>query len=241
MARIKIKRVYAPVEEDDGVRILVDRVWPRGLSKDKAKIDVWLRELAPSTDLCRWYSHVPERWPDFLQRYHTELDLNPQAVKRILELACQGRITLLFASGEPEKNNAMALKLYLEEKLQGNCEDPQEDNMGLREEFERRREQLNALVFKEANLPIKRLFALDSDVYADGALPRKTKELLGLVASLVLRCDDCVYYHLIQAKENGVRKEEAVEALAVALVVGGSIVIPHLRRAFALLKELWGE
>lgn len=111
--------------------------------------------------------------------------------------------------------------------------------MGRREEFEQERERLNALVLREANLPIKRFFALDADVYADGALPRRTKELLGLVASLVLRCDDCVSYHLIQAKESGVRKEEVVEALAVALVVGGSIVIPHVRRAFALLEELW--
>ena len=112
--------------------------------------------------------------------------------------------------------------------------------MGKREEFEREREHLNALVLGEANLPIKRFFALDSQVYEDGALPRKTKELLGLVASLVLRCDDCVSYHLIQAKEQGATKEEVVEALAVGLVVGGSIVIPHLRRAFLLVSELWG-
>lgn len=112
--------------------------------------------------------------------------------------------------------------------------------MGKREEFERERELLNALVLNEANLPIKRFFALDSQIYEDGALPRKTKELLGLVASLVLRCDDCVSYHLIQAKEQGVPKEEVVAALSVGLVVGGSIVIPHLRRAFAFLSELWG-
>lgn len=93
-------------------------------------------------------------------------------------------------------------------------------------------------MLNKANLPIKRFFALVSDVYADGALPRRTKELLGLVASLVLCCDDCVTYHLIQAKEMGVKEEEAMEALAVGLVVGGSIVIPHLRRAFALMEEL---
>lgn len=113
--------------------------------------------------------------------------------------------------------------------------------MGRREDFERERERLNELLLREANLPIKRFFALDSDVYAEGALPRKTKELLGLVASLVLRCDDCVSYHLIQATETGVTKEEVVEALAVGLVVGGSIVIPHLRRAFQLLMELYGN
>ncbi|HAF71231.1 MAG: Alkylhydroperoxidase AhpD family core domain protein [Acetothermia bacterium 64_32] len=113
--------------------------------------------------------------------------------------------------------------------------------MSRREDFERRRRELNALVLRGANLPIKRFFALDSDVYGEGALSRRTKELLGLVASLVLRCDDCVSYHLIQAKENGVSREEVVEALAVGLVVGGSIVIPHLRRAFELVSELWGE
>lgn len=113
--------------------------------------------------------------------------------------------------------------------------------MGRREEFEHAREQLNARVLREGNLAVKRFFALDADVYGEGALPRRTKELLGLVASLVLRCDDCVSYHLIQAKDKGVRKEEVVEALAVGLVVGGSIVIPHLRRAFALVGELWGE
>ena len=110
--------------------------------------------------------------------------------------------------------------------------------MSRKEEFER--ERRDALVSQEANLPINRFFALDSLVYEDGALPRKTKELLGLVASLVLRCDDCISYHLIQAKDLGVTKEEVVEALGVGLVVGGSIVIPHLRWAFLLVSELWG-
>ncbi len=113
--------------------------------------------------------------------------------------------------------------------------------MGRREKFEEERANLNELVLRRANLAIKRFFALDSDVYADGALPRRTKELLGLVASLVLRCDDCISYHLIQAREAGLRREEVLEALAVGLVVGGSIVIPHLRRAFALLEELFGD
>jgi len=110
--------------------------------------------------------------------------------------------------------------------------------MSRKEEFER--EQLNALVFQEANLPINCFFALDSQVYEDGALPRKTRELVGLVAFLMLRCDDCTSYHIIQAKDLGVTKEEVVEALGVGLVVGGSIVIPHLRRAFLLVSKLWG-
>ncbi len=111
--------------------------------------------------------------------------------------------------------------------------------MGRREEFVRERERLNRLLLREANLPMKQFLALDSDVYADGALPRRTKELLGLVASLVLRCDDCISYHIVQAREAGLSKDEVVEALAVGLVVGGSIVIPHLRRAFELVDELW--
>jgi ribonuclease HI len=103
------------------------------------------------------------------------------------------------------------------------------------------REKLNELVSKRANLLTKRFFALDNDAYEEGILPRKVKELMGLVASLVLRCDDCVTYHLARAKEMGATEEEIVEAMGIALVVGGSIVIPHLRRAYALLEELSGE
>lgn len=110
--------------------------------------------------------------------------------------------------------------------------------MGRREEFFAERERLTALALRRANLVMKRFFALDGAAYADGALPRKTKELLGLVASLVLRCDDCVTYHVCGAWDAGASGEEIAEAMSVALVVGGSIVIPHLRRAAALLDEL---
>lgn len=110
--------------------------------------------------------------------------------------------------------------------------------MGKREEFFAERERLTALTLKRANLITKRFFALDTAAYDDGALPRKTKELLGLVASLVLRCDDCITYHVVGAWEAGATGDELVEAMSVALVVGGSIVIPHLRRAVALLDEL---
>ncbi len=105
--------------------------------------------------------------------------------------------------------------------------------------FLERRDRLNEAVLAQADRTAKRFFALDHDAYAEGALPARTKELLGLVASAVLRCDDCVAYHLVRAKEEGVRKEEVVEALSIALVVGGSITIPHLREAFALLEELY--
>ncbi len=93
---------------------------------------------------------------------------------------------------------------------------------------------------KRANLVAKRFFALDIATYKDGALPRVTKELLGLVASLVLRCDDCITYHMVGAWEAGATGDQLMEAMSVGVVVGGSIVIPHLRRAAALLDELEG-
>ncbi len=106
------------------------------------------------------------------------------------------------------------------------------------EEFRRFRERMNARILEAGNLEIKRFFALDSRAYDPGALDAKTKELLGLVASLVLRCDDCVTYHLVRCKEEGVTDPEFLEALNVGLVVGGSIVIPHLRRAVDTLDQL---
>lgn len=108
-------------------------------------------------------------------------------------------------------------------------------------EFRAFRERMNARILEAGNLEIKRFFALDGRVYEDGVLPARTKELLGLVASLVLRCDDCVAYHVIRCREEGVSAEEIFETLSVALVVGGSITIPHLRRAVDLLDELEGE
>ena len=109
------------------------------------------------------------------------------------------------------------------------------------ESFRRERERLNARVLETATLETKRFFALDGQCYRDGALPAKTKELLGLVASLVLRCDDCVAYHVIRCAEEGASDAELQESFGVALVVGGSIVIPHLRRAVDLLDEVRAE
>lgn len=111
---------------------------------------------------------------------------------------------------------------------------------GRLEEFRTFRERMNARILEQGNLELRRFFALDSRVYEEGALPARTKELLGLVASLVLRCDDCVAYHLIRCREEGVSAEELFEAMTVGLVVGGSVVIPHLRRAAALLDEVSG-
>ncbi|MGH7613991.1 MAG: carboxymuconolactone decarboxylase family protein [Gemmatimonadales bacterium] len=106
------------------------------------------------------------------------------------------------------------------------------------ESFRHFREKMNAAILEAGNLNISRFFALDTRSYEAGALPVKTKELLGLVASMVLRCDDCITYHLIRCREEGVTDAELHDAFAVALVVGGSIVIPHLRRAVARLEEL---
>ena len=104
--------------------------------------------------------------------------------------------------------------------------------------FKEEREALNELILNRENINIKRFFGLDSAVYRDGALDTRTKEMLGLVASVVLRCDDCISYHVIRCKELGVTDEEMFEIFNVGLIVGGSIVIPHLRRAVDLLDEL---
>lgn len=104
--------------------------------------------------------------------------------------------------------------------------------------FKAEREQLNEIVLRYAGVETKRFFSLDGQVYRDGALPRKVKELLGLVSSLVLRCDDCVLYHLIQCYDEGVTDDELQEALSIALIVGGSITIPHLRRAYRAWDEM---
>jgi AhpD family alkylhydroperoxidase len=109
---------------------------------------------------------------------------------------------------------------------------------GSLEAFRHFREKANAAILATDNLTLKRFFALDTRAYEAGALPARTKELLGLVASLVLRCDDCVTYHLVRCREEGVSDAEILDAASVALVVGGSIVIPHLRRAVARLDEL---
>ena len=105
-------------------------------------------------------------------------------------------------------------------------------------EFRAFRERMNARILEAGNLEIKRFFALDTRCYEEGALPVKTKELLGLVASMVLRCDDCVTYHVIRCKEEGVTDAEFFETFNVGLIVGGSIVIPHLRRAVDMLDRL---
>ena len=111
---IKLKRVYLKPEKADGCRILVDRLWPRGLAKARAKVDHWLRDLAPSTALRKWYGHDPERWAEFQRRYRAELKDRRDAVKELRTLLREHRsVTFLFSSKEEKLNNAAALKTYL--------------------------------------------------------------------------------------------------------------------------------
>lgn len=114
---IRLKRVYEEPAEEDGCRILVDRLWARGLSKDKAKVDLWVKELAPSTELRRWYGHEPSKWPEFKSRYGTELDALREQVEALIAELKKGPVTFLFSSKEERLNNATALKEYIEPKF----------------------------------------------------------------------------------------------------------------------------
>ena len=116
---IKIKRVYDPASPTDGLRFLVDRLWPRGLNKGSVRLDAWLKDLAPSDDLRKWFGHDPERWEEFQRRYFAELDEIPTAWKTIRAANGRGTVTLLFAARDLEHNNAAALKSYLEKALPG--------------------------------------------------------------------------------------------------------------------------
>lgn len=106
--------MYEETGETDGRRILVDRLWPRGLSKEKAKVDIWVKEIAPSTELRRWYGHDPNKWTEFKNRYGAELQANPGQVEEILEEVREGIVTFLYGSKEEQLNNAVALKEYIE-------------------------------------------------------------------------------------------------------------------------------
>jgi uncharacterized protein YeaO (DUF488 family) len=116
--QIQLKRVYSPVEKDDGVRILVDRVWPRGISKAKLQAEVWLKDVAPSTELRKWFSHDRAKWQEFKERYFSELQKNPEAVNKLLDLAQKQQVTLLFAAKDTEYNHAVALREYLRSKAE---------------------------------------------------------------------------------------------------------------------------
>lgn len=113
---MSLKRVYENSSPSDGTRILVERLWPRGLSKEKAGIDLWLKEAAPSSHLRRWFDHDPSKWAEFKQRYFEELDGRPDALNGILERLETGPVVLVFASREKRFNNAVALAEYVERK-----------------------------------------------------------------------------------------------------------------------------
>ena len=115
--KIRTKRVYEPRSRSDGRRILIDRLWPRGLSKPRAGVDFWAQAVAPSHALRRWYQHRAEKWPEFQRRYVAELDANPGGVAQLQEQLGRGTVTLLFGSKETELNNATALRAYLVERV----------------------------------------------------------------------------------------------------------------------------
>lgn len=110
---IEIKRVYDPPDPDDGARVLVDRLWPRGIRKEDAAIDRWMKEIAPSTELRRWFGHDPERWDAFRRRYETELESQKEALDWLRDQADRGTLTLLYAAHDSEHNNAVVLREVL--------------------------------------------------------------------------------------------------------------------------------
>lgn len=114
---ILVKRAYEKAEKTDGTRFLVDRLWPRGVTKEALAVDEWLKDVAPSTELREWYGHEPEKWNEFRKRYFAELRKTPAAWEPLVEAAHKGTITLVYSSKELEINNAVALKEFLEKKL----------------------------------------------------------------------------------------------------------------------------
>jgi len=120
---IEIKRAYESTESNGSTRFLVDRIWPRGVKKEDLQIDDWIKEVAPSTELRKWFGHDPEKWAEFQQRYNAELDENPSAWEPILKAANAGKVTLVYAAKDEEHNNAVALKQYIEDQSPQEPED----------------------------------------------------------------------------------------------------------------------
>lgn len=110
---IRLKRIYDPASPDDGARILVDRLWPRGIRKDDAALTLWLKDIAPSSDLRHWFNHDPARWDEFCRRYHTELSTGGEAVHTLRDYLAKGPVTLLYAAHDTVHNNAVALADYM--------------------------------------------------------------------------------------------------------------------------------
>ena len=114
---LRTKRVYDEPGEGDGFRVLVDRLWPRGLSKERARIDIWLKDVAPSNELRSWYAHKSEKWQEFKKRYFRELNKRQDFIDLIIRKSRKGKITLLYAARDEKLNNAVALKEYVEDYL----------------------------------------------------------------------------------------------------------------------------
>jgi len=117
--QLRIKRVYVESSEDDGRRILVDRLWPRGLTKEKAKVDLWLKDIAPSNELRKWFGHDPQRWPEFKRRYAEELRALGEPLALLRQEAKQGTVTLLYGARDEEHNEAVVLLELLQHKGSG--------------------------------------------------------------------------------------------------------------------------
>ena len=117
MTEIKIKRVYQIADEKDDVRILIDGLWPRGIKKRDAKIDLWIKEIAPSTELRKWFNHEPEKWTEFCRKYYKELNSKGDFIQVILNYLKKHDVTLLYGAKEERFNNAVALKNYLKQQL----------------------------------------------------------------------------------------------------------------------------
>jgi uncharacterized protein YeaO (DUF488 family) len=113
VATIRLKRVYEEPARSDGLRILVERLWPRGLSKERAAVDVWLKEIAPSPELRRWFGHDPARWEEFQRRYRAELEANPDAVDELRRRVREGPVTFVYAARDEQHNGALVLREYL--------------------------------------------------------------------------------------------------------------------------------
>ena len=116
--QIWLKRAYERPGDKDGTRILVDRIWPRGVSKEDLQLDTWLKEIAPSEGLRKWFDHDPKRWDEFKRRYFAELDNRQEAMEELLSKVRNGRVTLIFAAHDEEHNNAVALKEYLTDQAE---------------------------------------------------------------------------------------------------------------------------
>jgi uncharacterized protein YeaO (DUF488 family) len=116
---IQIRRAYDPPQRGDGYRVLVDRVWPRGRSKNDLKLDEWRKEIAPSTRLRQWFGHDPARWKEFQQRYFTELEQKQDSIPDLVKRARHGRITLVYGARDRDQNQAVALRAYLRARVAG--------------------------------------------------------------------------------------------------------------------------